>query len=598
MGTLLPLIDLTSALPPQLVHNLTNASLPIKATVKAFLSLQAVVGNEFPRACQIKNTLDQVGNQQQQQQQQISKVTKSHGHGVIGSGKRTDGNAGGIMEFKVSCPEGQYTLRINEDELCALMLNSEYVLVKVYAEFGLRRNPFLIRWIELYQWLLDAYVDGDYGDDDGSRRNGDKKSDGELKLVKVRVAFIEAILNEVDDISNYSPKDYPNEATHYPVDPSKFDNDLIDQGLYDSKDEIPWNHDRYLNNSSVAPPPAQTKLHQQHENWGQGQQRQEVQIPQKQSTSQKDSWQASHSQTPPPGLTSRASQYSSQSQGQQRHQHAKSQTQIQPSANFNQTPYQSTEQRNEATLVGKLVNTLAQAQVDEISDSNSNLLIQHFADYPHHLFAAFDPSESSLNGLVQHNPKLTEGIVQIYLLSTPRESLERKELLQAMQRLPVTIGALDMLNHIVQAAAQAGGASNGSQLILTKQEMDGVLHGYLANAMLKAEALGANMASGNSAGLNASDGGYLSSGSNASNGPMASGVRSGNAPNLNGLTGYQARSFQHRMVQLLCLFVGSLMNTGIIRVEEYFYEVQELGVRYIFVKEARELWQRVKSGKV
>ena len=166
------------------------------------------MGCEFPRGCQLKNTLDQIGGQQQYQQQQYAALTMDQGLGVIGSGKRTDdlaaGSAGGYMEYKVEYSEGQYTLKINEDELCALLLNAEFVLVRMYSEYGIRRNPFLIRWLELYQQLLDDYLDSDDGDDDGGSQYGRKnstKSDGEVRLVKVRAAFIGAVLNEVEQVS-------------------------------------------------------------------------------------------------------------------------------------------------------------------------------------------------------------------------------------------------------------------------------------------------------------------------------------------------------------------------------------------------------------
>jgi len=209
------IVDMYTALPLQLVQSLTNPTTPIRTTAETFLSLEAVVGNEFPRGCQLKNTLDQIGDQQQHQQQQYAALTKDQDHGVIGSGKRADslpGPAGGYMEYRVEDSEGQYTLRINEDELCALLLNAEFVLVKMYSEYGIRRNPFLIRWIELYQQLLGDYLDSDGGDDDGSSQYGRKnstKSDGEVRLVKVRATFIGAVLNEVEQVSYLHPPPPP-----------------------------------------------------------------------------------------------------------------------------------------------------------------------------------------------------------------------------------------------------------------------------------------------------------------------------------------------------------------------------------------------------
>lgn len=199
-------VDIHTALPPRLIQSLTNPATPIRSTAEAFLSLQDVIGNEFHRGCQLKNTIDQIGDQQQHQQQQYE--TKTQSHGVIGSGKRTDGpgsvTSANFMEYKVEYSDGQYTLKVNEDELYALLLNAEFVLVRMYSDYGIRRNPFLIRWIELYQQLLDDYLDSDNGDEDMSSRYGDKisKSDGEVKLVKVRAAFIGAVLNEVEQVRN------------------------------------------------------------------------------------------------------------------------------------------------------------------------------------------------------------------------------------------------------------------------------------------------------------------------------------------------------------------------------------------------------------
>ena len=201
-------MDLYTALPPQLVHSLTNPYVPIKASAELFLSLKAVLGNEFPRACQLKNTLDQVEDQQQLQRQKNASIAKSQGHGVIGSGKPIDGAGGAsanaeAKEYKLEYSDGRYVLKMTDDEFCALLLNAEFVLVKMYSEYGIRRNPFLIRWLELYQKLLDDYLDGEGGSDDESgRRSGvGQRSDVELKLVKVRATFIEAILNEVQQVS-------------------------------------------------------------------------------------------------------------------------------------------------------------------------------------------------------------------------------------------------------------------------------------------------------------------------------------------------------------------------------------------------------------
>ena len=248
------------------------------------------------------------------------------------------------------------------------------------------------------------------------------------------------------------------------------------------------------------------------------------------------------------------------------------------------------------------MNTLVQAQSDELSDGATSRLIKYFTDFPDHLLAILEPLEPTISSLAQVNPKLTRGIVQVYLLNTSRESAERKELLRTMQRLPVNLGVLELLNHLVILATAQGGAAvvsgiSGNQPILTKHEIDILLHGYLANAMLKAEAIGTAIGSGNTPGPN---GALMDSYFNNPAGNLSGMATPGHSRRsaTPGLTGLQARSMQVRMVQLLCLFVGALMKAGIMCVDEYFYEVQELGVRYIFVKEARELWHGVNGGKI
>lgn len=250
--------------------------------------------------------------------------------------------------------------------------------------------------------------------------------------------------------------------------------------------------------------------------------------------------------------------------------------------------------------------TLLQAQDDELPEATTSRLIKYFTDFPQHLLVVFDPSESTLSALVQVNPKLTRALVQIYLLSTGRDTTEREDILYILQRLPVNLSVLEMLNHLVimataTAQGSGGGVSgiNGSQPLLTKQEIDILLHGYLSNAMRKAEGLGLANGPSTTPGLynTIGEAGYFTAPNGGGNGLLTLGTGGTLAPGQGGLTGMQARAMQVRIVQLLCLFIGSLIKGGIMRAEEYFCEIQELGVRYIFVKEARELWQRVNAVK-
>ncbi|KAL7272709.1 hypothetical protein RUND412_004473 [Rhizina undulata] len=55
--------------------------------------------------------------------------------------------------------------------------------------------------------------------------------------------------------------------------------------------------------------------------------------------------------------------------------------------------------------------------------------------------------------------------------------------------------------------------------------------------------------------------------------------------------GGQGRNSQIRAVQLLCLFIKSLLSKNVITGQDVYYEVLELGTRFVFVKDARELKQ-------
>lgn len=119
------------------------------------------------------------------------------------------------------------------------------------------------------------------------------------------------------------------------------------------------------------------------------------------------------------------------------------------------------------------------------------------------------------------------------LLSEGASSTRRSEVLSTLSFLPVALATLDLVNRLVAQSR-----------LLSKDETALLLHGFLANAIRGAE-------------------------------------------------GMEERRAQTRCVQLLCLFITSLLRSGVVDVEEVFYEVQELGVRFMFVKEARELWKGV-----
>lgn len=170
-------------------------------------------------------------------------------------------------------------------------------------------------------------------------------------------------------------------------------------------------------------------------------------------------------------------------------------------------------------------------------------------------------STATLTGFISSNPVLARGIV-ILLLSEGTSSTRRSEVLQTLSFLPVALPTLDLLNRLISQSQ-----------ILTKDESSLLLHGFLANAIRSAESMGTNNASYSSATAALSEG-YDSEYSNG-----------------NGMGG--GRRAQTRQVQLIVLFLTALLRGGVVEPEEVYYEVQELGVRFVFVKEARELWKTI-----
>lgn len=163
----------------------------------------------------------------------------------------------------------------------------------------------------------------------------------------------------------------------------------------------------------------------------------------------------------------------------------------------------------------------------------------------------------TLTGLVSFNPVLARGIV--VLLLSEGSSTRRSEVLSTLSFLPVVLATLDLLNRTITQPR-----------LLTKDEASLLLHGFLANAIRAAEAMGENGGTTAAAGYEEYDG-------------TGSGVGNGGG----------GRRAQTRCVTLLCLFITSLLRGGVVEAQEVYYEVQELGVRFVWVKEARELWKNI-----
>lgn len=170
---------------------------------------------------------------------------------------------------------------------------------------------------------------------------------------------------------------------------------------------------------------------------------------------------------------------------------------------------------------------------------------------------------STLTGLVSFNPILARKIVAL-LLSEGTSSTRRSEVLSTLSFLPVALATLDLLNRIITQSR-----------LLTKDEASLLLHGFLANAIRSAEAMAENAGAAAAAAVAAGYDEYEAAG------------------NVVGGSGGGGRRAQTRSVTLLCLFITSLLRGGVVEAQEVYYEVQELGVRFVWVKEARELWKSI-----
>lgn len=202
--------------------------------------------------------------------------------------------------------------------------------------------------------------------------------------------------------------------------------------------------------------------------------------------------------------------------------------------------------------VSELIPGVLTTNVIEHLEANRSLLNSYPLDFI---------SVSTLTGLVSFNPILARKIVAL-LLSEGTSSTRRSEVLSTLSFLPVALATLDLLNRIITQSR-----------LLTKDEASLLLHGFLANAIRSAEAMAEN--AGAAAAATAGYDDYETAG------------------NVVGGSGGGGRRAQTRSVTLLCLFITSLLRGGVVEAQEVYYEVQELGVRFVWVKEARELWKSI-----
>jgi hypothetical protein len=180
-----------------------------------------------------------------------------------------------------------------------------------------------------------------------------------------------------------------------------------------------------------------------------------------------------------------------------------------------------------------------------------------------------------LPSIVQTNSTFTLQTVS-FLLSKARTEgplLQNpaNEIIYALGRLPADLKGLHLIKQLVSANTVPAPIPDKAHLV----------HAFLATALRALEDLNSQSESTPVPFSESSQSGFIMS----SAGQELSNV-------LGGQTGREA---QTRVLILLVVFIDSLIRDNIISVPEIWLECQEIGVRYIFVPQAREFWMRVKA---
>ncbi|KAK9237539.1 hypothetical protein V1525DRAFT_403487 [Lipomyces kononenkoae] len=190
---------------------------------------------------------------------------------------------------------------------------------------------------------------------------------------------------------------------------------------------------------------------------------------------------------------------------------------------------------------------LASALTDEISETDADSLINTLRSDLSLLTSSVDLSVNGITSMLHVNPVLGRSLITL-LLST----ILRTDVLQLLQYLPPTLPVLEALNHLL--VPPPSGQQLVTSSLIRDEEKSALLHPFLSNATRSIESK-----------------------------TLGSGFEIDDAHG------------QTRHVQLLCLFIQSLLRTGAIMLEEYIYEIQALTISFVYVPEARELFQTVQS---
>ncbi|KAI9764219.1 MAG: hypothetical protein M1840_008609 [Geoglossum simile] len=144
----------------------------------------------------------------------------------------------------------------------------------------------------------------------------------------------------------------------------------------------------------------------------------------------------------------------------------------------------------------------------------------------------------------------------------PKQAEPRQQLMTAITRLPSTIMPMDLITTLLIKGCV--------------EDVPWMVHGFLANALRAIEHMGSRTpTSAHTQHLEQ----YYDESSSPVTLPEASGMVTP--------IGERGRAAQVQAIRLLAVFINSLVTKRLMSVQELYFEIEEIGVRYIWIPEAR-----------
>jgi len=200
----------------------------------------------------------------------------------------------------------------------------------------------------------------------------------------------------------------------------------------------------------------------------------------------------------------------------------------------------------EATATDEIVGDyFRRASIEELTKAEVENIMNYLQNDTLPLLS-LDLSISTLTEMIKFNPILTRLVISILL-----ESPKRTEILATLPYLPANLQTLELLNLLVTQPTISKNA-------LTAEDASTLVHAFLANATRATESLG-----------------------------LPADVTTNEVA--------IDRAAQARQVQLLCLFIQSLLRNNVMNFSEYLYDIQSLCVNFLWVPEAAELFKLAKT---